>query len=323
MQQEKISESPETAIIESPAGLSLVVLDLGATIRSLEVPIGGALQNVVLSYSDTGQYRSDEFYVGATVGPFANRMGGARFELDGKEFILDANDMPAGHSLHGGVNGLHQHRFAIQQDDTDKHKLECHAVLPDGAGGYPGNRTVTVIYQLVNDHTLAIDYRVTTDRDTVVSLANHAYFNLGGAIEDHELILLADTYTPLDSTRIPTGEIASVADTEFDLRTLTKVDGRVYDNNFVLKPEGYEPQLAATLCSPESGLQLDLLTTQPALQLYTADYLEAPFAPRQGICLEAQGFPNAPNQPGFPSARLAAGSTYRQRTIYRFSQISS
>jgi aldose 1-epimerase len=308
----------KTAIIESPNGLRLVILNLGAIIQSLEVLTDTGPRNVVLSYPDLEGYLADECFVGATVGPFANRIRGACFQLNGEEITVDASEAATGHCLHGGSRGLHQQFFDLQMD-AEKRRIECSTELPDGAGGFPGRRSVFVSYQLIDDSALAVDFRVVTDRDTVVSLANHAYFNLGGAIADHEIRIQANAYTPVDESNAPTGEIRCVADSEFDLRKLMPLGGRRLDQNFVLAGDGNDPRRVATLRSPASGLQLDLHTTQPGLQLYTGDYLVSPFEPRQGLCLEAQGFPDAPNQPGFPSAKLVAGSTYWQRTIYEFS----
>lgn len=321
MVEDRDKQQPETAIIESQNGLRLAVLSLGATIQALEVPTDNGLSNVVLAYPDQEGYLTDKYFVGATVGPFANRIRGARFQLNGEEFTVDANESATGHCLHGGSHGLHRQVFDLQLD-AGKRRIECDTELPDGAGGFPGRRSVSVIYQLVNDSAVVIDFRMETDRDTVVSLANHAYLNLGGPISDHELIIRADAYTPFDESNSPTGEIRPVDGSSLDLRRLTPLGDKRFDHNFVLAGDGSEPRLVATLRSKVSGLQLDLHTTQPALQLYTGDYLAMPFKPRQGVCLEAQGFPDAPNQPGFPSAQLAAGSTYWQRTIYEFKQLT-
>ena len=307
----------KVATLESRAGLRVSVLNLGATICSLEVPTASGPANVVLSYPDIDDYASDPFFLGTTVGPFANRIDGARFELGGEEFHLDANESSTGHCLHGGSEGLHRQFFDIQTDSADS-KIECRCDLPDGHGGFPGNRTVTVIYRLVNELALTIDFRATTDRDTTMSIANHAYFNLGGPIADHELSIVADAYTPTHNSDIPTGEIRSVAETDFDWRSKRKVGDACFNHNFVLSTSNNEPQLAARLGSAGSGVELNLHTTQPGLQFYTGDFLERPFEARQGLCLEAQGFPDAPNQPRFPSARLSAGEGYWQRTIYEF-----
>jgi aldose 1-epimerase len=201
----------------------------------------------------------------------------------------------------------------------------CRYLSPDGECGFPGNLNVSINYQLDSDNRLVINYRATTDQDTVVSLANHAYFNLDREqrlIDTHQISIDATSYTPVDEDRIPTGELREVGASRFDLRQLTSLgegeNGLQFDHNFVLPEGAGHLRRVAELYSPDSGLCLRVHTTQPGLQLYTGDYLTAPFHPRQGVCLEAQGFPDAPNQPAFPPARLAAGDLYRQTTIYEF-----
>lgn len=316
------TDSLRTVTLGSGDGLRVTVLNRGATIRSLVVPSVGGPVDAVLSYSDDDDYLSDTCYLGSTVGPFANRIRDARFELDGEVFELDANERAAGHCLHGGSSGLHQRLFELHAD-AHGNRVECRTELANGVAGFPGNRSVSVAYQMLNPRALAVDFRVTTDRDTVVSLANHAYFNLGGPLEDHEIRILADAYTPAHASKIPTGEIRPVADTAFDLRTMRVLGDRVFDHNFVLAKSGNELRPAAELKLAATGLHMKLYTTQAGLQFYTGDYLGAPFSQRQGLCLEAQAFPDAPNQPRFPSARLAAGSRYWQRTIYEFHKVSN
>lgn len=212
---------------------------------------------------------------------------------------------------------MHSQKFSMECDESAS-TIKCHVELTDGFGGFPGNRSFEVDYKLLDEWSLAIDFKATTDRDTVVNLANHAYFNLGGQLDDHRLSVFAETYTPVDKVLIPTGEKRDVSDSVFDLRELQPLGARKFDHNFVLAEAGDEPRPAAVLESPETGLQLTVLTTQPAMQVYTGDYLSDPFHPRQGMCFEAQGFPDAPNQPKFPSIRLEAGKTYRHRTVYQF-----
>jgi aldose 1-epimerase len=310
----------ETVTIGAPNGLHVTIMNLGASISAMKVPTPTGAIDAVLSYPGLEDYLHDPFFMGSTVGPYANRIRDGAFELDGEEYLLDRNETSTGHCLHGGATGLHRHYFEMQHDRHDR-RVVCRATLQDGEGGFPGRREVVVVYQLVNDLALAIEFCVTTDRNTVVSLANHAYFNLGGPIEEHELRVRSDEYTPVDECHVPTGEIQSVADSTFDLRTQTRIGERTFDHNFVLKEYDGRLRLVATLRSRESGVQLDLSTTQPGLQVYTGDQLAAPFKARQGVCLEAQAFPDAPNQPGFPSTRLAAGETYRQQTIYVFTPI--
>lgn len=307
----------QTTTLESSAGLRIEILNLGATIRRLEVPSSNGCVDVVLGYDDIGDYGRDAFFIGATVGPYANRIRDARFQLDKHVFELDANEEGTGHCLHGGRDGLHRQLFEMERDAGGR-SIRCRCELADGDGGFPGNRSITVSYQLLGDHSVAIDFGVTSDRDTVVSLANHAYFNLGAPIEEHALCLHADAYTPTHASKVPTGEVRSVAGTEFDLREARLLGDAGFDHNFVVSGSGNEPRLAAELGCAASGVRLRLYTTQAGLQLYTGDGLAAPFTPRQGLCLEAQAFPDAPNQAQFPSTRLGAGERYWQRTIYEF-----
>ena len=307
----------QTAVLESSSGLRLEILNLGASIRRLEVPSGRGRIDVVLGYDDIAAYGKDEYFIGTTVGPYANRIRDAQFVLDKQTFELDANEESTGHCLHGGHDGLHRQLFQLERD-AQAGSIRCHCELADGDGGFPGNRSITVTYQLLDDHSVAIDFEVTSDRDTVISLANHAYFNLGAPVEEHELCLYADAYTPTHVSKVPTGEVRSVAGTEFDLRTPRLLGGACFDHNFVVSGNGIEPRLAAELSCEVSGVRMRLHTTQAGLQLYTGDGLGLPFASRQGLCLEAQAFPDAPNQAQFPSTRLGVGERYWQRTIYEF-----
>lgn len=303
--------------LETGGGVSVTIIDIGATIGSLLVPAANEPINAVLSYSDPRKYLTDSFYLGSTVGPVANRIRNAQFKLDGTLYRLDANDADRGNCLHGGSDGLHRQHFSMERDDN-KPLVRCRADLSHGLGGFPGDRSFEITYELTDDWSLAIDFKVTTDQDTVVNLANHAYFNLGGSINDHRLRVYSDRFTPVDDSMIPTGELRSVDETSFDLRKFQSLGHRKFDHNFILEDSGGEPRMAAQLESPVTGIRLTVLTTQPAIQVYTGDYLSKPFHPRQGICFEAQGFPDAPNQSYFPSIRLDAGATYRQRTIYRY-----
>lgn len=317
MRYDDDSNKLQTAVLESASGLRLEILNLGATIRRLEVPATSGRVEAVLGYANIADYGRDEFFIGTTVGPYANRIRDARFALDEHTFELDANEESTGHCLHGGRDGLHRQLFELEQG-AHAASIRCHCELAHGDGGFPGKRTIMVMYQLLGDHSVAIDFEVTSDRDTVISLANHAYFNLGAPIEQHALCLHADAYTPTHASRVPTGEVRSVAGTEFDLRTAQLLGDACFDHNFVVSGSGNEPRLAAELGCDASGVRMHLYTTQAGLQLYTGDGLGAPFAPRQGLCLEAQAFPDAPNLAQFPSTRLGAGERYWQRTIYEF-----
>ena len=226
--------------------------------------------------------------------------------------------------LHGGDLGLHQQIF--QPSPTrDSHRLVFSLALPHLSDGFPGDRLVTIRYELIDPTSLQCDFMASTDRPTVMNLANHAYFNLGGPLEAHELRIFATSYTPANDRQIPTGTISELSETtdegdDLDFRDWRALRDQALDHNFVLL-EGAKLREAASLRLVESNLQLDVLSTQPAIQVYTGDGLAPPFAPRDGICLEAQGFPDAPNQPAFPSILLEPGQTYRQRTVYRFREI--
>ena len=321
----KIPPQPiESVVLESAAGLRVTLLNLGATIQSIQVPTAVGAVDVILGFTNHDDYWADSEFLGSTVGRFANRIQGAGFSLGGRTYQLDANETSTGHCLHGGRAGFHK-QFWTLEPTVDGTSAVCRYVSPDGDGGFPGNLEVSVTYQLDRDCRLVIDYRATADRDTVVSLANHAYFNLDRdqcTIDTHQISIDAASFTPVDEGRIPTGELRDVSASGFDLRQSTAigdgVNGLQFDHNFVLPESAGRLRRAAELYSPNSGLRLRVHTTQPGLQLYTGDHLTGPFHSRQGLCLEAQGFPDAPNQPTFPSARLAVGGLYRQTTIYEF-----
>ncbi|MGI9202275.1 MAG: aldose epimerase family protein [Woeseiaceae bacterium] len=322
MASEPLQESElQTTVLESSAGLRLEVLNLGAAVRALTIPLAGNRRNVVLGYANLRDYINDEYFVGVTVGPFANRIAAASFELDGREFLLDANETTTSHSLHAGELGLHRRIFDVVESAAGGSVL-CRLHVADQVDGFPGNRVFEINYEWLDGWSLAIDFIVSTDRDTVVNLANHCYFNLGGDLAAHQLRVLADDYTPLDTTGIPTGDVQSVAQTKYDLRDWRRLGSESYDDNYVLRDGPDEGRVAAQLRSGLGDLQLDLATTQPGLQVYTGDSLGDPFAARAGLCLEAQRFPDTPNQPAFGSARLAAGDRYRQRSVLTFSFLS-
>lgn len=307
----------ESEEIGVPGGISVTIVNLGATIRSIQIPVDGQLVDVVLSYADVEDYRADPYYLGSTVGRVANRIANARFMLGQDEVQVNANESGSGHCLHGGVDGLSKQVFDLEPG-PDSTSVQCRHVSPTGCGGFPGNLEVEVTYTCLDENSLAIDFVARADDDTVVNLANHGYFNLGGEIDEHELRVVSDQYTPVDETLIPTGAVRGTGGSRFDLRKLARIGNAVFDQNFVLPPTAGELRLAAELNSPATGICLKVHTTQPALQVYTADKLGSPFSRRQGLCLEAQGFPDAPNHPGFPSIRLLAEETYRERTVYEF-----
>ncbi|MEO1247298.1 MAG: aldose epimerase family protein [Pseudomonadota bacterium] len=310
----------ETATIGAPDGLRVTLVNLGASIQRIQVPLRQGLVDAVLGYKNHEDYRYDEAFMGSTLGPFANRIRGARFELDNRTYNLDKNDRPAGNCLHGGSRGFHR-RFWDMHEQANALSLRLDCRVLEEETGFPGNQEITVIYQIINKLCLQMDYWGQSDKATVLSMANHAYFNLDrrhGNIDSHCLCIDSDLFTPTDDSAIPTGEIRTVTASDVDLRRPGAISERRFDDTFVLRNGDGGLRKAAELHSPDSGLRLRVYTTQPALQLYTGDKLDSPFRPRQGVCLEAQAFPDAPNQPGFPSARLSAGETYHQRTVYEF-----
>ncbi|WP_330283652.1 aldose epimerase family protein [Streptomyces sp. NBC_00588] len=305
------------------AGVRVRILSYGGIVQSLEIPDrDGRAGNVVLGFADLDGYLTHpDPYFGALVGRYANRIAGGRFPLDGVTYALAQNSGP--NSLHGGGRGFDKRVWDVTPLDEGAdgtYGLRLSRVSPHGEEGFPGRVEVTATYRLEADGSLAIAYEAVTDAPTVVNLTNHSYFNLGGSgnAGGHELRLAASRFTPVDEDLIPTGELADVTDTRFDFRRARKVGGG-YDHNFVL--DGGVTEAArevAELHDPTSGRVVTVATTEPGIQLYTADHLGEPFAPGDGIALETQHFPDSPNRPGFPSTVLRPGEVYRSRTVYGF-----
>ena len=320
-------------------GMQVRILAYGAVVQSLTAPDRrGDHADVVLGYDSIDAYAGGQAYLGAIVGRYANRIGGARFELDGNRYSLPANDGP--NTLHGGFRGFDKVVWTMKPDPAGR-SVRLTYVSPEGEQGFPGDVTIRVTYTLTDQDELRIDYDATTDRATPLNLSNHAYFNLAGHgagdILGHELELLADAYTPVDSNLIPTGELRDVTGTPFDFRTPTAIGARVddddqqlafghgYDHNFVLRKSGGGLELAARVFEPGSGRVLEVLTTEPGVQFYSGNHLHgiagkhgACYDRRGGLCLETQHFPDSPNRPGFPDTILRPGETYASTTVYRF-----
>ncbi len=314
----------DIAVLSFPEGIEARILSLGATIASLDVPVKGRMQNVVLSYDDASLYRSDQYYLGSTVGRYANRIRGGRFSLNGEVHQLTVQQN--GHCLHGGPDGLNRRAFSLDAS-PDGRSVSCRYLSPDGDQGFPGNLEIVVRYEIVDEMSLAIEYTASTDRLTVVNLTNHAYFNLeggGSSIEDHRLRVNASQFTEVDEETVPTGTILTVDGTALDLRVGKRVGDVLaehgdIDNNFVIDRGQDDLVLASSLVSPKTGIRLDVLTTQPGVQVFTGQNLIAPFRPYGAICLETQNFPDAPNNAAFPSSELSVEGTYRERTMFKFS----
>ncbi|MET9500546.1 aldose epimerase family protein [Streptomyces sp. NPDC006622] len=300
------------------AGVRVRVLSYGGIVQSVEVPDReGHRADVVLGFGDLDGYVTHpEPYLGALVGRYANRIAGARFPLDEVTYALAPNNGP--NSLHGGERGFDKRVWDVEPVE---HGLRLSRVSPHGEEGFPGRLEVTATYTLDASGALRLRYEAVTDEPTVVNLTNHSYFNLSGSgnAGGHELRLAASRYTPVDDDLIPTGEPAGVADTRFDFRTARKVESG-FDHNFVLdKGVTAEPVEVAELYDPASGRVLTVATTEPGIQVYTADHLGEPFEPGEGVALETQHFPDSPNRPDFPSTELRPGGVYRSETVYGFS----
>jgi aldose 1-epimerase len=323
-----------TFALRSGAGLEARVLAHGATLMRLVAPDrAGRPGDVVLGFDEPQRYLGPHPYLGGIVGRFANRIANARFALDGRTVRLTAND--GAHCLHGGSCGFD--RATWEAEPIGESAVELRHTSLDGDQGFPGNLEAAVVYRL-DGRTLRIETRAVCDAPTVVSLASHAYWNLedGGAtpVVDHVLQLDASRYTPVDATLIPTGELAPVAGTPFDFRTPHAIGARLaapglapgggYDHNFALDAPGDVARVALRLAAPRSGRTLALRTTLPGLQLYGGSCFDgsqtfrAHVAPPRyaALAIEAQHFPNAPNEPRFPSARLDPGVAYEHVTVY-------
>jgi aldose 1-epimerase len=327
--------------LANTAGMRVCVLSLGCIIAHLEVPDReGNSANVVLGSDSVAGYLHRSPHFGAIAGRYANRIARGRFTIDGIDYQLETNAPP--NTLHGGRHGFD--KVVWQTESHDGVALVLRYLSPDGEEGFPGNLSVEVTYRLGAANDLRIDYSATTDKPTIVNLTNHSYFNLAGEgsgdVLNHIVSIAADHFTPIDATQIPTGEIRSVGETPFDLRQPTTIGERLrmadeqlliargYDHNWVLRtPAGNAPRHAARAFEPRSGRILDVLTDAPGLQFYTGNSLDGALvgptgrAYRQsdGCCFETQRFPDAPNQPGFPSAVLRPGEHFRSTTIFRFS----
>ncbi|MGW4561345.1 aldose epimerase family protein [Streptomyces sp. NPDC004561] len=300
------------------AGTRVEVLTYGGIVRSVEIPDReGRTADVVLGFADLKGYLAHpEPHLGALVGRYANRIAGARFPLDGLVYALEPNE--GSNCLHGGPHGFDQR---LWEAEPVAHGVRLTRVSAHGEEGFPGRLAVSATYTLDATGALRIAYQAVTDAPTVLNLTNHSYFNLAGSghAGGHELRLAASRFTPADADQIPTGVLEDVTGSRFDFRTARKV-GSGYDHNFVLDKGVTETaEEVAELHDPASGRALTVATTEPGLQLYTADHLAAPFAPGDGVALETQHFPDSPNRPEFPGTVLRPDGVFRSETVYGFS----
>lgn len=318
-------------------GMSVVILSYGAILAATKTPDrSGNVGDVALGLRTLEDYLSDTWFLGATIGRYANRIAKGRFNLDGRVYQLAQNSPPS--HLHGGYKGFHK---VVWQSETEKSRDSASVILsylsPDGEEGYPGNLSVAVTYSLNERNELALHYQARTDKPTPVNFTNHTYWNLKGFslgyVLDHVLTLNADHYLPTDEDRIPTGEISSVEGTPMDFREPTKIGLRIgrlqgggYNHCYVLRKKNGLLSLAATVYEPWTGRVMEVSTTEPGMQLYSGHFLDGYrsvsglcFEKYHGVCLEAQHFPNSVNQPHFPPTLLRPGKVYAQTTTYRFS----
>ncbi len=316
--------------------------NLGGRLVSLMVPdSSGKLVDVVVGFASAGDYQqSTEPYFGATIGRYGNRIAKGKFTIDGKGYQSSLNN--GTNMLHGGTKGFQYQVWDAQQPNG--HTLVLSYLSKDMEEGFPGNLHVRVTYTLTDDNELRMDYEATTDRTTVVNLTNHAFFNLNGegsgTILNHTVQIYADEYTPVDSTLIPTGELAPVKSTPFDFTAPTKIgerigandeqlkNGKGYDHNYVLNgTKGMGMAHAATVTGDKSGIVMDVYTREPGLQFYSGNFMQSKNTFKGGakddfrtaFAMETQHFPDSPNQPSFPSTELKPGDTYRTSSIYKFS----
>jgi aldose 1-epimerase len=322
-------------------GLEARITTYGGRVVSLKTPDrNGKMDDIVLGFDTLEGYTDPaEPYFGALIGRYGNRIGHAKFTLDGKEYKLPAND--GANTLHGGRNGFDKVVWMPRQ--LPDGGLELTYTSKDGEEGFPGNLKATVEYHLTAANELKIDYSATTDKDTVINLTNHSYWNLKGAgsgtILDHLLTLKASRFTPVDAGLIPTGELKPVAGTPFDFSKPTAVGARIeqndeqlklgkgYDHNFILDRSGAGLSLAARVEEPSTGRAMEVETTEPAVQFYTGNFLDGKlkgkgghvYPQRSALCLETQHYPDSPNKPSFPTTELKPGQTYKTTTVYRFS----
>ncbi len=324
--------------------IEMKVTNYGGIITSLKVPDkNGNFDDIVLGYNTLADYIKNNPYFGAIIGRYGNRIKLGKFILEGNEYTLATNNPP--NALHGGPKGFDKVVWdAETSQDSNSVSIQFSYLSKDGEEGYPGDLNVDVTYILTNENELRIDYLATTDKPTIVNLTNHTYWNFAGEgsgdILNHQLMINADKYTPVDNTLIPIGELASVEGTPMDFREATAIGSRInddfeqlkfgngYDHNWVLnKSVENEMTLAATVFEPTSGRYMEIYTTEPGIQFYSGNFLDGSiigkrgknYEFRDGFCLETQHYPDSPNKPNFPSTVLRPDETYKTTTLHKFS----
>lgn len=333
------SSSDAIHTLENKNGMRLALTAYGGKVISLWAPDkNGVMADVMLGFDSVAGYRTGNPYFGAIIGRYANRIKAGKFSLEGKDYQLVINN--GVNALHGGPKGFHQVMWNVVQ--LEKQKVVLRYNSPHLEENFPGILNVVVTYLLTDDNEWVVEYEATTDRDTILNLTHHAFFNLKGEGEgdilDHWLEINSDQFCPVDDTLIPTGELRAVAGTPFDFRTRALMGSRIqqqeeqlqrgngYDHNWVLNKSSNELSLAARVSENESGRVMEVYTTEPGLQFYSGNFLDGSdvgkggkrYGHRSAFCLETQHFPDSPNQPHFPTTILKPGEVYRQKTVYRF-----
>lgn len=328
-------------VLTNNKGAEATVLNYGAKIVSLSVPDkNGKLVDVVLGHNNLTEYlNSEEPYFGAVCGRTGNRIAKGKFTLDGVTYQLAINNGP--NNLHGGLKGFNAVVWDAKQIDAQT--VELKYLSRDGEEGFPGNLSVKMIYKLTDENAFEIEYEATTDKATILNLTNHSYFNLSGegdsSVHDHSLIMHASTYLPTDDTAIPYGKPEPVKGTPFDFTTAHLIGERIdedfeqlhfgkgYDHTFVLDKKDGEFALAVECCSPKTGIELKVYTTEPGVQVYTGNWMSGNFEGKHGhryparaaVCFETQHFPDAVNKPEYPSVVLRPEDTFKSKTVFAFS----
>ena len=327
----------ELYTLSNDNGLKVKIMTYGATITAVEVPDrDGKIENVTLRRDSLDDYLAENPYFGSTIGRYGNRIAKGKFTLDGVEYTLAVNNEP--NHLHGGAKGFDKVVWTAERVESEGSVgVKFSYVSPDGEEGYPGTLSAAVTYSLNNDNELKMDYTATTDKPTVCNLTNHSYWNLGpaaaGGILDHQMMINADGFLPVDDGLIPLGTVDPVKDTPMDFTEPKTIGARIdqveggYDHCYVLnrKPEE-EMCLVAKIVAPGNGRVMEIFTTEPAVQFYTGNFLDgtitaagATYEKNHAFCLETQHYPDSPNQPDFPTTVLRPGETYRHTTVHKFS----
>jgi aldose 1-epimerase len=336
----KEGDAVDIFTLQNSKGMKVRLITFGATIQSIEVPDNkGKMADVIVGFDTLEGFLTEHPYFGGTIGRVCNRIGNAKFSLDGKEYSLAANNGP--HSLHGGKKGFDRKNWTAESFiNTNDRGVRFTRTSPDGEEGYPGNVRLGVTFTLTNDNALRIEYDAITDKSTPINLTNHAYFNLAGSgngtILDHQIMINATQQTATDETLIPTGKLAPVAGTPIDFTKYAKIGARIkeikatpvgYDHNYVLEASSKDLKApAAVVREPNSGRVMEVYTTEPGLQFYTGNFLDgtikgkkgAVYNQYNGFCLESQHYPDSVNKKEFPSTILKPGEKFSSTTTYKF-----